>query len=286
MIDEHDIREMLHRRANAVPASALDAPKATRRARRRLVANGAVAMLAAAAIGVASFAGIDSIRSAPIPATPPETPVPTPPETPVPTPPETPVPTPSIWSPVREGVAMPVERVRTDPMDAALDWVDVTRVDFNKDVYPSDGAWSIKLAGKPPLPVERGPGLLIAYGLVLDTTGDGVADHLIGINNDAPKPGDFRVWVTDLATGETDEQVGPPYGFPIEFGHPDEDRGPPVGGQERRTRASMGFMFLSGTSPDDFDPDTVRYYAWASATRNGEVIAWDYAPDAGWLTKP
>jgi Tol biopolymer transport system component len=68
MIDEREIREMLHRRANTVPATSVDTPKAVRRARRRLLVNGAVATVAAAAIAVATFAGVDAIRSAPIPA--------------------------------------------------------------------------------------------------------------------------------------------------------------------------------------------------------------------------
>lgn len=258
MIDEHDVREMLRRRASAVPTSVLDAPKAARRARRRLLANGAVAMMVAAAIGVASFAGIDAIRTAPIPATPPETPRPTP----------------SVWSPVHERAALAVPaKELLDPNDAPVGWVDVTRVGF--DPGGNDGSWSIALAAEPPRPADREPGLLIAYGLVLDTTGDGVADHLIGIDNDAPERGDFHVWVTDLATGETDEQVGPPYGFPIEFAHPDE----------RREGPTMMFTFLLGSAPEDFNPETVRFYAWASATRDGEVFAWDYAPDAGWMTR-
>jgi WD40 repeat protein len=68
MIDEHDVREMLHRRANGIPTHVVDAPKAARRARRRLLANGAVAVLAAAAIAVATLAGVDAIRTAPVPA--------------------------------------------------------------------------------------------------------------------------------------------------------------------------------------------------------------------------
>jgi WD40 repeat protein len=68
MIDEHQLREMLHRRANAVPTIAVDAPKAARRARRRLLANGAIGVLAAAAIGVGAFTGVHAIRSMPIPA--------------------------------------------------------------------------------------------------------------------------------------------------------------------------------------------------------------------------
>ena len=68
MIDEHDVREMLRRRANAVPTTVVDAPKAARRARRRLAMNGAVAVLAVVAIAVATFSSVDAIRTAPVPA--------------------------------------------------------------------------------------------------------------------------------------------------------------------------------------------------------------------------
>lgn len=68
MIDDHDVREMLRRRADAVPATPVDAPKTVRRARRRLALNGAVATVAAAAIVVAALAGVDAIRTARLPA--------------------------------------------------------------------------------------------------------------------------------------------------------------------------------------------------------------------------
>src|SRR4051794_36502931 len=68
MIDERDVHEMLHRRANAVPTPAVDAPKATRRARRRLFVNGAVALLAVVAIALVGLARVDEIRGAPVPA--------------------------------------------------------------------------------------------------------------------------------------------------------------------------------------------------------------------------
>ncbi|HEY6567688.1 MAG TPA: hypothetical protein VI341_09230 [Actinomycetota bacterium] len=68
MIDEHDVREMLQRRAAAVPATTVETPTAVRRARRRIALNGAVATVAAVAIVVAAFTGIDAIRSAPLPA--------------------------------------------------------------------------------------------------------------------------------------------------------------------------------------------------------------------------
>ena len=68
MIGEHDVREMLHRRANAVATPRVDAAKATRRARRRLFVNGAIAMVAVAAIALAGLAGVDEIRGDRVPA--------------------------------------------------------------------------------------------------------------------------------------------------------------------------------------------------------------------------
>ena len=188
-----------------------------------------------------------------------------------------------VWSgPVRDGSAL-VHGMAADegglstlqdPLDAAVGWADVERVAFS----PEDQAhWYIELAAKPPLAADRESGLLIASGLVLETTGDEVADYLVGIDNDAPEPGDFHVWVTDLATGETDEQIGPPYGLPVEFVHPDEQQpGDPPG------PPTVLFTFLGPSTPADLDPETVRFYAWTSATRDGEVVAWDYAPDTGW----
>ena len=54
MIDEHEVREMLQRRADTVPAPPADTTTVVRRARRRLVLNGAVATVAAAAIAAPS----------------------------------------------------------------------------------------------------------------------------------------------------------------------------------------------------------------------------------------
>jgi hypothetical protein len=83
MIDEQNVREMLRRRANAVASPVVDAPKATRRARRRLLVNGVVAMLAVVTIASVGIAGVDELRSSPVPAAP--TPSVTPSITPQPT---------------------------------------------------------------------------------------------------------------------------------------------------------------------------------------------------------
>jgi len=68
MIDERDVREMLTRRAGAVPVTPLDAAAPVRRARRRLLVNGAVAVVAAAAIAVTAMAGVSELRGASVPA--------------------------------------------------------------------------------------------------------------------------------------------------------------------------------------------------------------------------
>ena len=48
----------------------------------------------------------------------------------------------------------------------------------------------------------------------------------------------------------------------------------------------MTFTLLLGSAPADLDPKTMRFNALASETRHGEVLALDYAPDTGWLTRP
>lgn len=263
MIDERQVREMLFRRADTIPATPVDTPNAVRQARGRLLVNGLVATVVVAAIAVTAFTRVDAIRSAPIPGDQPTT-----------------TPMPQAWSPVREG-DLAVQQGRDDPNDSnvlsswddpndsSVRWVDVKRVRF----YGSEPSWYIELAAKPPKAASLAPGEVIAYGVVLETTGDGDADYLIGIDNDAPKQGDYHVWLTDLTTGETNEQIGPPYGFPIDFSHPDETGDP-----------FMNLIFLFDEAPADLNPKTVRWYAWASASSDGEVYAWDYAPDAGWVT--
>jgi hypothetical protein len=163
-----------------------------------------------------------------------------------------------------------------DGRDAGIGIVDIVGVETN----PEGQAWRIKLAERPPRAAGLDPAkTLISYGLVFETTGDGIGDYIVGINNDAPKRGDLRVWVTDVASGRTEEQIGPPYGFPIEFSHPDE-----VQGQQPGAPIGLLFTFLGGSAPAGLTGSS-PFYAWSSVTAGDEVIAWDYAPDASWLLR-
>ncbi len=164
-----------------------------------------------------------------------------------------------------------------DGGDVSLDWLDITHV----RARPADQAhWSIGLAGPPPrADTLDAAETVISYGLVFDTTNDGRADYVVGINNDAPVQGEFRTWVTDLATGATEEQIGPPYGFPVEFSHPDEQVGH---GNEPLAPPFVMFTFLGARRPHGLTGQS-PFYAWSAVTQPGGTVAWDYAPDNSWM---
>ena len=102
----------------------------------------------------------------------------------------------------------------------------------------------------------------------------------IGISTDAPTPGDFRVWVTDLRAGITLEQIGPPYGFPIDFFHPAEGEDPGTDGPMNRT---VSLFFLGGRTARCGQVASASFYAYAVVMDRGRDPEWDFAPDAAWL---
>lgn len=161
--------------------------------------------------------------------------------------------------------------------DAATPDVDIAQVRVDSASQPH---WRLLLAAAPPKATTLDPTrTVISYGLTFETTGDDDPDYVVGISNEASRAGGYRVWVTDLATGVTDEQDGPPYGFPVEFAHPDERSA------EEMPEPEMVFTFLGGTRPLGVSLRT-RFYAWASLEEDGTVVAWDYAPDVGWIGAP
>lgn len=173
-----------------------------------------------------------------------------------------------------------------DGRDAAVPWVDIDVVRWSFD---DQLRWEIDLSGWPPRAEALDPNkTVVEYGVVLDTNRDRVADYELGINNDAPEAGEFRVWIADLGAGDTNERLGPPYGYPVEFSHPDEqDPDDTMNGQP--VQPYMLFTFLPGSRPSGpaeevLPSDQWQFYVWATVTEGGEVVAWDYGPDSGWLT--
>jgi len=202
---------------------------------------------------------------------------------------------PQWLGPVRSAKLRVISRQKAlhwvDPRDAAFDGIDLRLVagrgrEYNgvavingKNVPGfSAGGWHAELVARPPRTATIDPDeRVIEYGVVIDTDGDRTADCHIGINNDARQRGRwpvYRVWVKNLRTRETVEQVGGPYGGLVEFGHPG-DLGSGRG---------VGFEFLGDwMSPCRKAGPAATFYAYAVLTENGEVTSWDFAPDAAWL---
>lgn len=159
--------------------------------------------------------------------------------------------------------------------DAARAYADIARVSVD---IPEQPHWRLAMAASPAFATVDPAQTVISYGLAFETTGDGAPDYVVGLSNEGSSPGDYLVWVTDLATSVTEEQDGPPYGFPIEFATPDEQ--PP----DLPAAPTMLFTFLGG-GPGGIKLGT-PFYAWASVEEGGEVVAWDYAPNVGWIGAP
>lgn len=165
---------------------------------------------------------------------------------------------------------------RVDGADAAVGWIDIRRVyAYARPEY------RLVLQDPPPLASSLDPTRrVMEHGVVVDSDGDRVADCRIGISTDAPTPGDFRVWVTDLRAGTTVEQIGPPYGIPIDFFHPAEREDPTVESMSR----TISLFFLGATPGARCELGTgASFYAYAVVMDRGRDPEWDFAPDAAWL---
>ncbi len=190
-------------------------------------------------------------------------------------------------APVRaETVEGRVVRVKTDgeyddPLcdiaPAAFRWLDISNVRLGQ-LSPGPGTVvAVHVAEDIPGPVVDPSRQWIAYGLVLDTDGDGVPDVRLGIDNIPLAPGaepGHRAWRTDLHTGRTMAAAGAPYGAVgdvyLDTFYPGEG-------------ASNVAIFGVALRPDE---PLFRFYAWASLIEDGRVVATDYAPDVGWLDAP
>ena len=154
-------------------------------------------------------------------------------------------------------------------------WVDITEVGLGPGGVT---AFSLTLADDVPRPQADPADRWIAFGVVRDTNGDGVADVRIGIDN--LPVSEHRAWHTDLASGETMSAVGPPYGWVGPARRIGLDSYYPGEGDRSGNRASLRYSIT-------FDERTrgraYPFYAWASMIEDGRVVATDYAPDAGWL---
>ena len=253
--------------------------------RQRRRRYGAIAGLAAAAAVVVVVVGMVGVsgdgRSSPEPVSPVTTPVPSP------------TPASGTSTPLRpwaddewEGAlredqaSLPVIPLAEGRLDAPDAKVDIRRVTATR--RPE---WRLELGAPPPLastldPMQR----IMEQGVVVDSDGDRLADCHIAISTDAPRPGDMRVWVTDLRTDVTSEQIGPPYGYPIDFAHPASREDSEGAGAAART-VTLFFLSGEGMSCEPFGA-SAAFYTYAVVLESGRPTSVDFAPDSAWLEMP
>jgi META domain len=151
-------------------------------------------------------------------------------------------------------------------------------IDITEVGGPAAGqaSYSIRLAGGVPLPPVDPSVRWMAYGIVIDTDGDGMPNERVGIDN--MPDGQHRAWWADLASGRTKWKAGASYGSVHDNGVSGGSLGLDTWYPSAREDSDGVILRYSGTRG--------RFYAWASMIEDGRVVATDYAPDVGWLVEP
>lgn len=182
-----------------------------------------------------------------------------------------------------EGHDWESDQYRDPTDDAGSDvhpWADIRWVEYCREDGLSIGLGSDEFFGRGGPPPNADPRQLwIAYGVVVDTNGDGAPDWRYGVDNvplDKTDSDPDRWWRTDLHTGRTDYAVGDHIAL--------RDGGPgPVFWARPGCDMSFGAETAGDSPVGKGLPE--RFYAWASVIVNGRVVATDYAPDVGWLDR-
>jgi hypothetical protein len=157
--------------------------------------------------------------------------------------------------------------------------------DIKAVTFCGDNCLSIERVSDPPAGVDPKQ-LWIAYGVVVDTDGDGVPDWRYGVDNvplDKPDSEPERWWRTDLHTGRTDSAVGDNRlgdSGPVFWRGGWECRESSPACTEPRSRLTFG---TENVGIGEVGGMPRRFYVWASVIQDGRVVATDYAPDNGWL---
>jgi hypothetical protein len=265
---------------------------------------GAVTLLVCGTAGCGA-AGVE-ISSSPL-ATPLPTPTPMPTVRPSLGPGPSGPPGPLAWGPASLKEDWPAP-VRPEPAGgASVQPVPLTYLDPTGDTGSDTDSWidihgvmadtggvDLKLVSNhPPVvdPTER----WIAYGVVIDDDRDGVPDRRYGIDNTPARDGPpYRVWRTNLHTGQTDAglvlDTNPR--VPVNIGDPKSRAFQASYPSSYGSGSDAGFGFsrtIEVATPSGGKKVTwgieldMPFYAWASVIANGRVVATDFAPDAGWL---
>ena len=153
--------------------------------------------------------------------------------------------------------------------DEMPEWVDIRRLDWQLSSTMADGVGMALRFEIGALPPEVQPRPATAYGVVLDTNGDGVADYIAGMDNVGG--GSHREWITDVSSGTQSVNNSEGYGY----GAYDTFTDTYFPG-ESRLQILVGRQATTGER-------SLRFYFWASTVVDGGTVT-DFAPDDGWVT--
>lgn len=161
-----------------------------------------------------------------------------------------------------------------------IDWLEIAEVRLSDQADVS--FVDLELAGAlPRSAVDQD--VRVAYGLVLETTGDGVADYRLGIENAAA--GRFRLWVTDLHSGNTRAGVfgGDLGSVRLGDGYAFGDALHPAEVDSRDSWAQLIIQWSSVLGRQPAARETILFYTWSSAIFPDGAVVGDHAPAAGWF---
>jgi hypothetical protein len=173
---------------------------------------------------------------------------------------------------IPDGKAWTFVDVSGDTAPEAVAFADLVSLEFRANCWRAD---SLCLWYHPGSGLTRPfPSPLVewfAYGVDFDNDGDGRADMRFGVDNQAADA--LRAWSTDLRTGETTYRTGvwpdDPRLWEVEL--------PMADG--KGAAANRGYAFLH----PELTTTKGYFYAWSAVIRGGQIVAMDFAPDAGWL---
>ena len=169
----------------------------------------------------------------------------------------------------RMGPALTWADAPGDGLPLTVDTVDITSLMFASPCYSTPICVYFELAGEASSPLSDPAVEWVAYGLVVDNDGDGVADAQAGIDNALEGS---RAWRTYLQTGDTLAARGTRLaGFAVEGYVPWLI--------ERVGRPMRGWVGVGRSLAEPL----LHFYLWAAVIRDGEVVSIDFAPDVGWL---
>jgi hypothetical protein len=158
--------------------------------------------------------------------------------------------------------------------------INVDAVDITKVEYKDFGCWTSRsicvkfdVSRPPSRPLVDPRTEWIAYGIVLDNDLDGRPDVRVGLDN---RPGgSIRSWRTHLATGSTSYILSELSGTADHPMHMEVEY--PTAMTAERTYHGYFYLSWGLSGPEG------HFYVWAAVIRDGEIVAMDFAPDAGWI---